>query len=310
MKRSIGALCLVLICAGPPVLCAQELSGGVSAVIVSVGAEVQTNSDYEISCQERVVEKGRLRNGYKTDLQFSVSLLASRHWRISAGGYYKLYGSTFDGSGFVDDDFRIDMGDTHHLAGLRVNGLYVGRLFGRPFTAFSHLLAERYEYGFGRATGFAVGIVQLAQTEASSFGIGMIGLINTTSPWPVFPMLVYRHRFDKRWSMEIMPPQFRLTCAVNPSNRITAGLTIDGDRFYVTPRNPQLPKVCLYSKSLMRPELKYETKLSRAMDLCVRHGGCHVMSSRLYGRNGHAKLADIDTEMGAFWAFQLSAHIF
>ncbi len=58
-------------------------------------------------------------------------------------------------------------------------------------------------------------------TEASSFGIGMIGLINTTSPWPVFPMLVYRHRFDKRWS------------------------TIDGDRFYVTLRNP---KVCLYSK--------------------------------------------------------------
>ena len=83
-----------------------------------------------------------------------------------------------------------------------------------------------------------------AMTEASSFGIGMIGLINTTSPWPVFPMLVYRHRFDKRWSMEIMPPQFRLTCAVNPSNRITAGLTI-GDRFYVTLRNP---KVCLYSK--------------------------------------------------------------
>lgn len=85
-------------------------------------------------------------------------------------------------------------------------------------------------------------------TLASSFGIGMIGLINTTSPWPVFPMLVCRHRFDKRWSMEIMPPQFRLTCAVNPSNRITAGLAIDGDRFYGTPRNPQLPKVCLYSK--------------------------------------------------------------
>ena len=87
-----------------------------------------------------------------------------------------------------------------------------------------------------------------AMTLASSFGIGMIGLINTTSPWPVFPMLVYRHRFDKRWSMEIMPPQFRLTCAVNPSNRIMAGLTIDGDRFYVTPRNPRLPKACLYSK--------------------------------------------------------------
>lgn len=87
-----------------------------------------------------------------------------------------------------------------------------------------------------------------AMTLASSFGIGMIGLINTTSPWPVFPMLVYWHRFDKRWSMEIMPPQFRLTCAVNPSNRITAGLAIDGDRFYVTPRNPQLPKACLYSK--------------------------------------------------------------
>lgn len=117
MKRSIGTLCLAMICAGPPALCAQELSGGVSAV-----------------------------------------------------------------------------------------------------------------------------------TEASSFSIGMIGLINTTSLWPVFPMLVYRYRFDKRWSMEIMPPQFRLTCAVNPSNRITAGLAIDGDRFYVTPRNPQLPKACLYSK--------------------------------------------------------------
>ena len=32
MKRSIGALCLAMICAGPPALCAQELSGGVSAM--------------------------------------------------------------------------------------------------------------------------------------------------------------------------------------------------------------------------------------------------------------------------------------
>ena len=81
-----------------------------------------------------------------------------------------------------------------------------------------------------------------------SGGVSTVTVSNTTSPWPVFPMLVYRHRFDKRWSMEIMSPQFRLTCAVNPSNRITAGLAIDGDRFYVTPRNPQLPKACLYSK--------------------------------------------------------------
>ena len=37
MKRSIGTLCLAMICAGPPALCAQELSGGVSTV--SVGAD-------------------------------------------------------------------------------------------------------------------------------------------------------------------------------------------------------------------------------------------------------------------------------
>ena len=125
MKRSIGTLCLAMICAGPPALCAQEVSGGVSAVTVSVGAD-----------------------------------------------------------------------------------------------------------------------------EASSFGIGMIGLINTTSPWPVFPMLVYRHRFDKRWSMEIMPPQFRLTCAVNPSNRITATASMSRPAI----RSCRRP-VCT-AKSLMRPELK------------------------------------------------------
>ena len=68
-----------------------------------------------------------------------------------------------------------------------------------------------------------VSTVSVGADEASSFGIGMIGLINTTSPWPVFPMLVYRHRFDKRWSMEIMPPQFRLTCAVNPSTGLRPG---------------------------------------------------------------------------------------
>ena len=35
MKRSIGTLCLAMICAGPPALCAQEMSGGVSAMTLA-----------------------------------------------------------------------------------------------------------------------------------------------------------------------------------------------------------------------------------------------------------------------------------
>ena len=63
-------------------------------------------------------------------------------------------------------------------------------------------------------------------------------------------MLVYRHRFDKEMVDGIMSPQFRLTCTVNPSNRITAGWPSTATAFYHA-RNPQLPKAILHSKKTL-----------------------------------------------------------
>lgn len=89
-----------------------------------------------------------------------------------------------------------------------------------------------------------------------------------------------------------------MTYSFNPTDRLTAGLSIDGDHFYVNPRNAFLPKTCLYSKSLMRLELKYEASLGKDFNLCVRHGGCHTMSGRLYKENSHTQVLDFDTRVG------------
>lgn len=280
-----------------------------NGVTVSVETDLAANAGYEAVWNGNIVGDGTVLSYGKTAVRLSVPVHSDAHWRWSVGGYYTYHHAEYSGMGDSGAAIPIDMGTDHHTAGLRVNGFYMDRLFGKPLTAFAYIMADGHEHGLGKVSGFVVGMLQLSRTARSSFGVGLIGLINTTSPWPVFPMLTYRYRFSNRWQMEIMPPQVNFTCVFDQDNRLTAGLTISGDRFYVNPRSRFLPKTCLYSQSMIRPELKYETRLGKDISLCVRHGGQHVMSSRLYGKNSNTKFVDFDTDVSAFWSIQLATNI-
>ena len=287
---------------------AQKRAGG--KTVVTVNTEMVTNMEYETFFQDQLVENGSIQNVSKTNLQLSSPVFSNNHLRCSLGGYYTYHHANFNSSNILDTNYRIDMGTNHHLMGLSVIAIYMNQLFKRPLTILTNVRTECYEQGFGSVTGFLVGMLQLKQTSQSSFGVGLIGLINTTSPFPLFPMFTYRHRLDEKCFMEIMPPQFHFSYSFDSDNRLTAGISMDGDRFYIKPNNTSLPETCLYSRSLMRPELKYETSLSKELKLCFRHGGYHVINSKLYRKNSHSELIDMDTSTGAYWTVQLVANIF
>lgn len=277
---------------------------------VSLDTEWFTNMGYEASFQDNPVGKGTIRNASKTGVRLSVPVLSGKYGLCSVGGYYTLHHADFDGAEDFGAAFPVDMGLNHHLVGLRVNGFFRFRLFGKPFTAFTHMMAEGYEQGFGSVTGYLVGIWQLKRTPRSSFGVGMVGLVNTTSPWPLFPVLTYRYRFSEKWQVEVMPPP--VSCDLFVQSHRPA------DRRAVHRRRSFLcqPPQCLSAQDVPvqqksdAPGTQVRGKLGQGLQpLCAPRRVPYDERQALQEKQSYAG-AGFRHPRGAFWSVQLTANLF
>lgn len=243
----------------------------------------------------------------RSKIQLSVPLWTNRHFRLSGGAHYQFYRLDFENETLQSGEKGWNMGDSHHLYGPQLNLFFQGKIAGRSIMGTASVMTDFSEYGFGKVTGFVVAMTPLKQTASTYMGIGLIGLLNTTSPFPLFPIFTLRHKFDDRLSIELMLPLVHLKYAFPRSGTmLSAGMSIDGERFYVRPNQEDLPRTCLYSRSLMKPAVGCTQSIGSQLTLEVKGGVAVPMTSRLYKRSGHDELLEFSKPVRAFFSLGAS----
>lgn len=274
-------------------------------------AESMTDADYESERDGRRYENGVVRDAMRARLRVSVPVWKNEKFSVSAGGFYSYHSLYFDRESIDALSSPIDMGNDHHLWCTSANLFYQGRLWGRPIIANANVMVDFSEYGFGKVIGFVTCVTPVIQNKTTYMGVGLVGLINTTSTWPVFPVFTLRHSINERMSIEVMPPicyfKYKLP---SEYGTVAAGMSIDVEKFYVRPHCDDMPKECLLSRSFYKPEVVYEKQFGGGIKVTAKSGVAIPLQSYLYSRNGRRKYEKIDQDASCFFNVTVSCKLY
>lgn len=229
---------------------------------------------------------GRVTDGFNA--RVSYEFLKKRHITLSGNFRHSSVTANFIGAdldkGFNPDDIKLNGIQT--LEQLGATATVNTRLFGKPLMGLGMLNSEWGKGGFNRVSATLMAMLMLRANKDTQFGIGILGMVNTTSKVPVFPVFIYRHRFNKEWLLNLYGGMFGVDYTPTPDDLISIGADIDVKAFYFKPSVDDLPKVCRYTQTNFRPMLKYRRKLIPNLYFDAQCGYAINMNSRVNGVNG------------------------
>lgn len=266
-----------------------DMNNGTS---VNLSYETMTDTDVELKKKGHVYGKGTNSNSNKMLLSINHPLYRKKKIGFSLGAFYNYLENDFSVKDDLSDRLQNFYGSGHHVFGVNANSFFFTRMFKKYFVGLSNIEVEFTNYGFGKFTGFVAGVLMMQYTREKSLGIGVIGLINTTSPFPIFPMLMYRTMLNEKIALEILPPRFNISCLLSDKSKLSVNVNVEGEHYYIKPQNDALPEICLHSRSIMKSGLGFEQKINKQFTIVANAGLKVTTASKLYKRNGNKSLIE------------------
>lgn len=190
----------------------------------------------------------------------SYQIVNKPYLTFSANARMNTLWANFDSSHFSKemDAWDIGLNGNHSYGSFGFTATGFLPLFGKPLALLAIGNAEWSNHCFGRVSGLVGGVYLLKLTSETQFGIGMLGMINTSSKIPVFPVFIYRHRFDSKLAINIYGGLFGLEYRVDENNMLTLGADLDVRSFYFRPHVDGWPDKCRFTMTSLRPALKFK----------------------------------------------------
>lgn len=250
---------------------------------------LRTGTDYHITKDGTAVEEGHTEAFTKAGFQVSVPFYAKGTTILMASARYSHIHQRF-----TPDMRTINYGfihSAHHQFAGTITGMSRLQLWGKPLILAGIVSADFSQYGYERWTLMGTAMLMLKQTRETQFGVGMVGLVNTFSKIPVFPMLTYRHMFSPQWTLNLVVPKFQLEYTLTKSDTFSFGASIDTDHYYIRPESEGLPSHVRYTRSNINVGPGYEHRFPSHFTLTAEAGAQFVMTNRVYKKGSNHVLA-------------------
>jgi hypothetical protein len=123
-----------------------------------------------------------------------------------------------------------------------MNMMLGSREKGKPITLIITGTPNFSENGFEQWSAIGGAIVHVTRSENTYLGLGAGVLIGTAIGWPLWPLFIYRHQFNKRWSINGMAANWMLSYQTSPQLRLSGGMELVSDKIYFRPQDERLPR--------------------------------------------------------------------
>ena len=200
-----------------------------------------SNTDYYWKSNDgETLEEGRLKHGINAHVRANLRLLGNRRISLSLSPFYH----------FSNRELRVNTTSTrifdtpseHHHYGGSLTATYNTLLANKPLTIMALGTGNFSQYGYENASGMAGAVVSITRSQRTHFALGAIYLLGTSVSWPLYPMFIYTHRFDNRWSISCLETNNYLYYQASPSIKYAIGMEIETNKFYLRPKTEGLPK--------------------------------------------------------------------
>lgn len=245
MKKTI--LHILLLALFPVVLHAQlTLSNQREKFSVSATIGATTNTDYTWDERHRdKIADGRMKSGMNVRLKSNVNLFSNQIFHVSVAPFYSYSNTRLQTNwqGTPMFDFPIE----HHHYGATLTASMNMLLGNKPMTLMATTAPNMSQYGFENMSGVIASIVHITRSPNTYLALGAFYLYWTPFSWPLYPLFVYRHKFDDRWSVSLMEVNDYIYYQATPKLKYALGMELFSDIMYFRPDNPDLPKKAIYN---------------------------------------------------------------
>lgn len=243
---------------------------------------------------------GKVKDGFNA--RVSYEFVKKKHITISGNFRHSSVTADFIESD-LDENFNpeeIKLNGMHTMEQIGVTATANTRLYGKPLIGLGMVNSEWGRGGFNRVSAALMAMLMLRVNKDTQFGVGVIGMINTTSKVPAFPVFVYRRRFNEKWLLNLYGGMFGVDYTPTANDLISIGADIDVKAFYFRPSVEELPKTCRYTQTNFRPMLKYRRKLITNLYFDLQCGYAVNMNTRINGVNGTKEYIEINQKPHPF----------
>lgn len=175
----------------------------------------------------------------------------------------------------------IGLNGEHFFGSFGFTALGFMPLLGHPVALLAIGNAEVSNHCFGRISGIAAAVYMFKTTKETQFGVGPLFLINTASEIPVIPAIMYRHRFNPKFAINVYGGIFGLEYNPTKDDLLVLGADIDVRSFYFKPNAEGLPDKCRFTMSSIRPGIKYKRRFAPNFYGTFQTGVSFKMSGRV-----------------------------
>ncbi|MDR6967406.1 hypothetical protein J2X31_001417 [Flavobacterium arsenatis] len=245
-------------------------------------------TDFDSELFDAPFEKGEIQNHYRFSASANLPIIMKPKWNITTSLRYRY--EAFD---LNNVENRLDNSiptydeklDYHYLSGA-LSFTYFSRLFKKPFLYNASIIVDGTEKDAERIKGFFGATIILKKTERTTIGVGLIVLVDPTSPVPASPTFIWEHQFkDSQWKLDfILPQRFMFKRNVFKDGRLSLGTELNTNGFYTYINQPGFAKVYDYRVIELNSGLTYEHSFSNSLIASFRTGIANVFNSRISER--------------------------
>ena len=158
---------------------------------------------------------------------------------------------------------------------------YNTQWLGKPFTLMGMVTGNFSQYGYENFSAICGGVFAITRNRNTYLALGAICLVGTSVRWPLYPMIIYSHRFNDRWSINCLETNNYLYYQVSPKLRCALGMEIVTDKMFLRPEQEDLPRKAEISELAERFGLFADVKVAKELTLNVGLGPTVPFYSRL-----------------------------
>ena len=209
---------------------------------ITASVDGSTNTDYRWETEDgQLLENGRLRQSISARLRANVRLLGNERFSLSFNPFYNF--NTRNLKADADGpQLQLPIPNAHHHFGGGFTGTYNTQWLGKPFTVMAMLTGNFSQYGYENFSAMGGAVFTITRNRNTYLALGGILLLGTSVKWPLYPLIVYSHRFNDRWSINCMETNNYLYYQATPKLRYALGMELASDKIYLRPDQKDLPR--------------------------------------------------------------------
>jgi len=237
-KRTAILCCTLLQC----LLTMAQLSDPREKLSITAAVDGSTNTDYRWETDGGLLtEKGQLRQSINARLRANVRLWGNERFALSFNPFYNF--STRSLQADADGpQLHLPIPNAHHHFGGGFTGTYNTHWLGKPFTLMAMITGNFSQYGYENFSAMGGAVFTITRNRNTNLALGGLLLLGTSVSWPLYPLIIYSHRFDDRWSINCMETNNYLYYQATPKLRYALGMELATDKIYLRPDSKDLPR--------------------------------------------------------------------